>query len=279
MNRKLLRVLELGVAAVLLVSLVMVLRTQMEYAQSASSYEEAADMARLPKFVPAPAAKQQKDHKEEDEAAASDPNLILMAEMDLDELTRINPDVQGWITIPDTVLSYPLLQGKDNNFYLKHSWTKSSSINGAVFMDYRSHADMTDFNTIIYGHRMRDGSMFDSLRAYEAQAHWETHPSVYLLCAGGVYRYDIFAAYEAKADITGPVYSLSYQSEEDKQAFIDSCLEQSLIESGIVPALSDRILTLSTCPDRGYATRWVVQAVLAEFYARDGGASGLDTAQ
>lgn len=275
MKRKVLRIIEAGLAVVLLVSLVMVIRTRMEYAQSASSYEEAATMARLPKFVPVSSEK----HREDKEANVSDPNLSLLAEIDLEELQRTNSDVVGWITIPDTVLSYPLLKGTDNNYYLKHSWKKNGSINGAIFFDFRSNPDLTDFNTIIYGHRMRDGSMFDSLRAYEAQAHWEAHPSVYLLSGGGAYRYDIFAAYEAKADINGPLYSLSYQGADEQEAFIDSCLEQSLIESGIVPTLGNRILTLSTCADRGYATRWVVQAVLAEVYTDDGDAFGLDADQ
>lgn len=263
MNRKLiLRILEIVLAIVLVVSLAMNIRTRIEYAQSASAYAEAATMAELPKLAAIPARLGEKNE------AAPDPNLALMAEINLDELRQRNSDVLGWISIPETILSYPLLQGTDNDFYLTHSWKKNSSINGAVFLDFRSNAELTDFNTIVYGHRMLDGSMFDSLRSYEDQEHWRTHPSVYLACAEGVYRYDIFAAYEAKADITGPIYGLTYLDDSDREAFIDSCLAQSLIDSGIVPTAGDQILTLSTCADRGYATRWVVQAVLTEFYDR-----------
>lgn len=278
-KRKVLRIMELALAVVLVVSLVMVIRTRTEYAQGASSYEEAAVMAEIPKLtaIPLPAEREEDEVEYGDRAVVSDPNLALLAEVNLDELRQENPDVLGWISIPETVLSYPLLQGEDNDFYLNHSWQKNSSIVGAVFMDYRSNADLTDFNTIIYGHRMRNGSMFASLKDYQDEGHWRAHPSIYLVCAGGVYRYDIFAAYEA--DVLGSVYDFNDRDVEGREAFIDSCMGLSVIETDIVPTADDHILTLSTCTGRGYRTRWVVQAVLAEFYAGNEDASGADTAR
>lgn len=264
-KRNLIRGLELILAAVLAVSLVMIFRTQTEYAQGESSYEEAAATAGLPKLTAIPVQVKQESGRPEAGTAVSDPNLALLAEMDLDGLRRKNPDVLGWISIPETPLSYPLLQGEDNDFYLEHTWQKSSGIVGAVFMDCRSSAELTDFNTIIYGHRMRDGSMFASLKYYQDQDHWRTHPSVYLAGAGGVYRYDIFSAYEA--DVLGLVYDVNARGADERQAFIDSCLDLSVIETNIAPMADDQLLTLSTCTGRGYRTRWVVQAVLAESYA------------
>ena len=275
MNRKLLRGLEIVLAAVLVVSLVMVVHTQREYAKGASTYEEAAAVAKLPKLAatPFPAvrepakaeATEDEEAEREEETVDPDPNLVLMAEVDLDELRQVNSDVLGWITIPDTVVSYPLLQGTDNDFYLRHTWQKAASAVGSIFMEYRSNPELTDFNTVIYGHRMRDRSMFGSLGDYRDQEHWRTHPSIYLACAEGAYRYDIFAVYEAS--VTGAVYKFSDWDAGEREAFISSCLEQSLIETDIVPTADDRILTLSTCTGNGYATRWVVQAVLAESYA------------
>lgn len=271
MKRKLIRGLELVLAGVLAVSLVMIFRTQTEYAQGESSYEEAAVVAELPKLTAVPVPVKQEDGRSED-GAVSDPNLALLAKVDLDGLRQKNPDVLGWISIPETELSYPVLQGEDNDFYLKHTWLKSSSIVGAVFMDCRSDAELADFNTIIYGHRMRDGSMFASLKYYKDQEHWRTHPSIYLADAGGVYRYDIFSAYEA--DVLGPVYDVNAREADERQAFIDSCLELSVIETNVAPTADDRLLTLSTCTGRGYSTRWVVQAVLAESYAGHEDVSG-----
>ena len=265
MKRKLLGGLKIVLAAVLVVSMVMIVRTQTEYAQGESAYEEAAVVAKLPKLTAIPIPEKQENGDSEEGTAVSDPNLALLAGINFDELRQENPDVLGWISIPETVLSYPLLQGEDNDFYLNHTWQKNSGIVGAVFMDCRSNAEMADFNTIIYGHRMRDGSMFASLKYYQDQEHWRTHPSVYLACAEGVYRYDIFSAYEAS--VLGPVYDVNARDTDWREAFILSCRKRSVIETNIVPTADDQILTLSTCTGRGYSTRWVVQAVLEEFYA------------
>ena len=262
MKWKVLRAAEIVLAIVLVVSAVMVFRTRSEYAEGASVYEEAALAAELPELTAVPA----------ESGGDADPNLALMAAINLDELWEQNTDVLGWISIPETVLSYPLLRGVDNDYYLKHSWRKDSSIVGAVFMDYRSNEDFTDFNTIIYGHRMRDGSMFASLKDYQSQEHWRTHPSIYIASFDGVYRYDIFAAYEAS--VTGSIYDFQERDEEGRKEFIDTCMRLSAIETDIDPTVDDHLLTLSTCTGRGYSTRWVVQAVLAEFYPGQGGASG-----
>ena len=279
-NRKLLRGLEIVLAIVLVVSLVMVFRTRMEYARAASSYEEAASVVSIPELISvplertAPEEDETPEENEEAEAVVHDPNLVLLAELNIDLLRQENPDVLGWICIPDTVVSYPLLQNQNNEYYLGHSWKKERNMAGSVFMDYRSNADLTDFHTVIFGHRMNDGSMFGTLRDYRDIEHWQTHPSVYIVCAGGAYRYDIFAAYEAS--VSGHVFNMGYRDVYVREAFINSCLEQSVIDTGIVPTEDDRILTLSTCTGRGYEARWVVQAVLAEFYAGDEDVSGLD---
>ena len=264
MNRKrLFRIVELCLAVVLVVSLVMVIRTQMGYSEGASVYNEAIVAAELPELTAIPVEEEKTEASAAEDGVVTDPNLILMARMDLAVLREENPDVLGWITIPETELSYPLLQTVDNDYYLIHSWKKQGSNVGAIFMDFRSSADMTDFNTVIYGHRMRNGSMFASLKYFNDQEHWRTHPSVYLATFEGVYRYDIFAAYEAS--VGGTVYDFTERDEEGREAFIDDCLKLSVIDTGIVPAADDQIITLSTCTGNGYATRWVVQAVLAEF--------------
>ena len=262
MKRKLLTLLEIVLAIVLVVSLTMVARTEMQYSKGAETYAEAFDVARPPKLAAPPVPSVRTEAQEEE--ADPDPNLVLLAAMHIDELSRINPDALGWIAIPGTVISYPLLQSEDNEYYLRHTWQDEYSIVGAIFMDSRCGADMTDFNTIIYGHNMRDKSMFGSMSEYLDPEYWREHPSVYLVCGGTAYRYDIFAACEA--DVEGPVYQHLDKDEQEREEFITECLELSEIDTGIVPMADDHILTLSTCTGRGYANRWAVQAVLAETY-------------
>ena len=180
--------------------------------------------------------------------------------MDFTALREVNRDVQGWIMIPGTVISSPLLQGEDNQYYLKHTWKKWTSAVGAIFLEWQNSPDLSDFNTIIYGHRMNNGSMFASLKNYKKQSYWAAHPCVYITDDNGSHKYEIFAAYEVST--TGTTYQLGFSDDASKQAFIDYCLEQSVIDTGITPTVYDRVLTLSTCTGNGHATRWVVQAVL-----------------
>lgn len=190
----------------------------------------------------------------------TDPNLETLQAIDLSVFQEENPDVIGWILIPDTVINYPLLQGEDNTYYLKHAWDGSKTIFGSIFLEQNNDPGMTDFNSIIYGHNMQSGSMFAGLHDFSDPAFTQAHPYVYLLTASGVFRYEIFATCEAEVDSS--TYGLSFRQEQTKAAFLQAALENSEIDTGIVPALTDRFLTLSTCTGFGYGSRRVVQARL-----------------
>ncbi len=126
-----------------------------------------------------------------------DPEAEKLAKKDLQSLKEVNEDVLGWLLLPETSLSYPVVQGEDNDYYLNHTWDKTASSVGSIFLECQNSPDMDGFSTIIYGHRMRDGSMFGILREYKNREFWADHPSIYLLTEKGVGRYDIYAAYEA----------------------------------------------------------------------------------
>ena len=185
--------------------------------------------------------------------------LEALQNMDFSQLRKLNPDIFGWILIPDTQLSYPLVQGEDNQFYLDHSWKRDPSPAGSIFMECKCSRTLDDFNTILYGHRMRDGSMFATLKHYGNSEFWQAHPSVYLADENGLHSYDVFAAWEA--GITEAPFRLQISDEGERLEFIRICVERSVIRTGIQPEADDRILTLSTCTGAGYDTRWVVQAV------------------
>ena len=111
--------------------------------------------------------------------------------MDLPALQQVNSDVIGWIAIPGTEISYPLMQGTDNDYYLTHTWNQNSSAVGAIFMDCRCSADFSGFNTIVYGHRMNNGSMFAALKHYKKQDFLQAHPQIYVTNASGTHAYSI----------------------------------------------------------------------------------------
>lgn len=108
---------------------------------------------------------------------------------------------------------------------------------------------------------MYDDSMFNSLQYYEDKEYFEEHPSIYILHSSGVRRYDVFASYEADA-VNGHSYRLGLKDDKGKQAYINYCLRNSVIDTGIVPGPDDRLLNLSTCSESNSDTRWVVHCVL-----------------
>ena len=255
------KVLAVLLILVLIVSLSVVGWTQLNYIQGAADYDEAAEVAAVPDLTPVrlPTA-------ESGEPAPRDPNFDLLADIDLDSLREVNEDVRAWIVIPDTTLSYPVVQCGDNQYYLNHTWKGKRNSGGAIFLEWQASGDFSDFATLIYGHRMNNDTMFGTLREYKDIDFWRQHPSVYLIQDDRISRYDIYAAHEA--GITSPVYHLAFPTRTDQEEYISFGLENSVIDTGITPSPDSKIITLSTCTGRGHATRWVIQAVLAEQTSR-----------
>jgi len=195
----------------------------------------------------------------------TDPVAEALKNTDFPALLRENPDTVAWIYIPDTEISYPVVQGKDNDFYLYHTFLRLwNNAVGAIFLDYRNNGNFADFHTIIYGHRLNRGGMFSSLNHYtETPEFYFAHPYIYLaLPRGQVAKYEIFAFYEA--DVTENTYQLRFFSDAAKEKYIADCLGRSLLDTLVRPTASDRLLTLSTCTGHGHSHRCVVQARLKE---------------
>ena len=271
----------LVLAVVFIVSAVNVVRDVQEYKKGAEAYAEAESLANVGGLAALADERQPEVRKpggqrpsgsepagEEPGTAAEaaqpepDPYESLLREANLSALQEINSDVKGWIVLPGTGISYPVLQGGDNDYYLSHDWKKDLYSVGAIFLDCNSSDSFTDFNTLIYGHRMQDRSMFGRLKRYTKQSYLDAHPDLYIRTADGVFRYTIYAAYEA--DVNSLAYSGSIPGEEARGEFIRLGLESSVVDAGITPQPSDRFLTLVTCTGNGYDSRWIVQAVLTD---------------
>ena len=244
-----------------------------QYRQGDETYAQAQELAGLPDLPDLPPADVTGGSGEASGSASAggegeapeevpvwqDPYAQALKDMDFSALRQQNPDVLGWILIPGTRVSYPVVQGTDNSYYLDHTWRGGKNSVGAIFMDYRNSGDLSDFNTIIYGHRMNNRSMFGTLSQYKSRSYWQAHPYVYLTDDSGTHRYEIFAAGEVSVD--SDVYRLGLRSDSSRQSFLDSCLALSALNTGVTPHTYDKVLTLSTCTGNGHATRWVVQAV------------------
>ena len=241
-----------------------------QYRQGDETYAQAQELAGLPDLPAADvtdgsgeasgsAGADGTEEAPEEVPVWQDPYAQALKDMDFSALRQQNPDVLGWILIPGTRVSYPVVQGTDNSYYLDHTWRGGKNSVGAIFMECRNSSDLSDFNTIIYGHRMNNRSMFGTLSQYKSRSYWQAHPYVYLTDDSGTHRYEIFAAGEVSVD--SDVYRLGLRSDSSRQSFLDSCLALSALNTGVTPHTYDKVLTLSTCTGNGHATRWVVQAV------------------
>lgn len=267
MKKKIRKYLTVLLLAVFLVSTAMMIRQHFDNQKAADSYSEAQRLASLSQPIsetePAPQETQPAETGETIWVPApveDDSNMESLKDTNLAALREVNEDVVGWILIPGTDVNYPVMQGDDNDHYLEYTWDGKHYAVGSIFLECMNSPGLTDFNTIVYGHNMQNGSMFACLRKYAGQDYWTEHPYVYLASDAGVYRYEVFSAYEAK--VGSGTYSLNIQKEETKQAYLDMALNNSEIDTGITPAVTDRVLTLSTCSGAGYSTRWVVHARL-----------------
>lgn len=253
---------------IFLPSTFLLIQKQFHDTSSEQAYQEALEIAgsngtALQETLPAatePAALPTEIHWEPAAIPETDPNLEPLRQIDLDALREVNPDVLGWILIPGTKINYPLLQGEDNDYYLNHTWQKKRNYTGAIFLECQNQPDFSDFNTIVYGHNLQNGAMFAAVRRYMKQAFYESHPNVYLVTDQGIFRYEIFSSYLASLD--SPAYGMAMHQDQTRQEFLDYVLSESVIETPVVPDITDQVLTLSTCSGQGYSTRWVVHARL-----------------
>lgn len=185
--------------------------------------------------------------------------------VDFEELLKINPDTIGWIrfTPEPSEISYPIVQTDDNETYLKKTFSANENTLGAIFLNTGNQADFSDCNSIIYGHRMKDGSMFRHLQDYEDQEFWEANPCFYIYTPDGRrITYRIFSV--GQVEDTSDTYLTSFASEDDYRAFLDMTRQTALYDTGVEVTTEDTIITLSTCTSASDNHRFVVRGVKEE---------------
>ena len=180
--------------------------------------------------------------------------------------TFSNPDTVAWLTVPGTNIDGPVQQGPDNDYYLRHLYDGTYNKAGCLFADYENKKDFSDRTTIIYGHNMRDGSMFASLNEYKEQSYYDSHPQMYLVTPDGGYLCDIFAAFEAKPKESGSDTSpwrMEWKDDGAYTTWLSAMADRSVVETDVTVTSSDKVLTLSTCTPGG-ASRFIVMGKLTE---------------
>ena len=217
--------------------------------------------------------------RDADSAEVAGPNAQLKPpiEVDFDKLKSVNEDVVGWIyvdALPD--ISYPIVKGKDNQTYLHQTYEKNYNFAGTIFVDYENSGDFSDCNTLVYGHNMKNGSMFGHLKKFrEDDKLYKQDKYFWILTPERNYRYEIITAYTT--GVKSDTYTMFKGPGEEFEKYLETIKGYSEIQTDDTDlTIKDRIVTLSTCTGNE-STRFVVQGKRVDAEDADGAATNTDS--
>lgn len=252
----LIRTLTVICAGVLAFSLYQLWSIQHEYQKGTQTYDEAVEQFVAEEVPPmAPAEQIELEYAP--------------VRVDFDALKAVNPDVTGWIYCPDTKINYPVLHGSDNDQYLHTTYEGVSCRSGSIFVEADNARDFADYNTIIYGHHMRDGSMFCGLQYWEEQSYYDEHPVMWLLTPEQDYKVLLFSGYGTRA--TSAAYTIFPGPGPALAGYVKAAKDQSEFKSNVELDENAKYITLSTCAYWYEDARYVMHGMLVPVeHAKDG---------
>ncbi len=260
------KALALVLYAVLFLSASGFLLRLLEYRQASSEYaqiakEMTATEPMAPLDTPVPQASPAPSGQIRTAAPTSTPAVYINKQMR--DLHMQNSDTVGYLEIAGTAISYPVVRGRDNSYYTNHTFKKKKNAAGAIFLDSTNAASLTDFNLVLYGHNMKDGSMFHELMQYRKTSFTGDHRHIVLTGLHEKKTFYVFSAYTASknAEIRG----FRYSTAQEKQTFLNVLVNRSDISAGSANLTSNsQIITLVTCRDNSEKDYFVVHGVLVE---------------
>lgn len=182
--------------------------------------------------------------------------------VDFDKLKKINSEVVGWLYCKNTQINYPIVQTDNNEYYLHNMINGEYNFAGTLFVDYRCEKDFAGLNTIVYGHNMKNGSMFGELPKYKEQDYYDAHPIMWLLTPDKTYRVELISGQVTTADSSA--YDIISKS-EDLTKYIENAVSQSFFKTNSSIDDAEKIITLSTCSYEYENARFVLIGKLAEY--------------
>ncbi len=171
----------------------------------------------------------------------------------LKELQKQNSDIIGWIEIENTDINYPVLQGNDNDFYMNHNYKKDYSTNGSIFLDKDYSWDPPSSNLLIYGHNMKNSTMFQTLLNYRNREFYEQHPIIRFTTNAEDSNYEIISVFESRVyyksekNVFRYYYFINANTEEEYNSFVQNAKNVSLYNIDKTAKFGDQLMTLSTC--------------------------------
>lgn len=197
----------------------------------------------------------------------TEPKEPYKSPIDFESLWKVNTDIYAWLEIVDTNISYPILQHRtDNDYYLNHTPEGRSGFPGSIYTFNVNAKDFSDFNTVIYGHRMNDGTMFSNLHFYRDESYLQEHRTIKIYLLNKELTYTIVAAVVYDDRLITAAFDFS--DPDDCRAYLDSIYGNRDMNSHILTDLpvteEDHIITLSTCIKGQEDKRYLIVAVLTD---------------
>lgn len=194
-----------------------------------------------------------------------EPESTVEIPIDFAALQQQNPDVYAWIQVPGTEVDYPILQSSnDNTYYLNHTIDGEEKKEGAIFTENYNTKTFEDPNTVIYGHDMKNGSMFQSIHKYMDRSFFDNNRDIVIYMPDQILHYKIFAAY--LTDNRHLLMNYNFWSKDEYQQYLNSIFSMrdmnAFIDTSTEVTTEDKIITLSTCYAGISTQRYLVQAVL-----------------
>lgn len=238
-----------------------------EYYAGEKLYEDLQQYTVLPTAPPTQSEPDASTETAETAAAETEPadtviRDIEYPEIDFEKLLQINKDIVAWIHIDGTKISYPVVQGTDNRHYVSTLIDGSRNDTGSIFLDFRNQRDFSDRHTIVYGHNMRNGTMFHDICNYRTQAYYDEHPIGLIMTPEKNYYFEIVSGYVA--DLADPAWQLEFVDDEDLQQWLNGSIDRSPFISQFQPRPGDQVITLSTCTYEFNNARFVLVGILRE---------------
>ena len=228
-------------------------KAQRIYREGSTAYDDLRGKAKQPQAPqPPPAQKPQID--------------IPRLGIDFGALRTVSKDTAAWLYSPGTVIDYPVMRANDYDYYLHHLPGGAQNANGSLFIDYNNAPDFSGPLTVIYGHHMRSGMMFGSLKGYKTQAYYDEHPFMYLYTPGGDYRLELLYGCVIAM---GQWRDRAFMYPENLSSLLAYAARNTTFKSSVSYAPGDRIVAMSTCSYEFDNARYVVIGILRPTESED----------
>ncbi len=253
MKNVIIGIIEALLVVAIVVFLVIYFIQSREYKKGAEEYSQLSEYAEA-----MPAGSGDKDLSQLLEDAG-----IPELSVDFDSLAAKNEDVTGWIYLPGFSISYPVVQGEDDDYYLHRTFEKEENTSGCIFLESKSAADLTDRNTFLFGHNMKNGSMFGSLKRFlKEEDALKNNPDFYYYTPECAYRFEIYSYYIAEP--SSHTFFLC-ENDEEYSEYQQMALDESVRDCNVSPDTDHSTLTLATCSGSGAnKKRLVVHGIMKD---------------